>query len=86
MDPATMYLLYKLQNGPESAREFPFDSAAECESYRQRIPGDVNVIRYSCETYKVGSEPPTWYTGHFAKKLIHGVPLEMRHRPNAGRQ
>lgn len=75
MEPTTLYLLYKLENGPERAKEFPFDSVAECETYRKGIPDKVEVVRYSCEVYAPGLEPPRWYTIHHDQKVIHGVPV-----------
>lgn len=75
MDPATLYLLYKLHNGPESIREFPFNSPAECETFRKAIPSDVEVIRYSCEKYTKGSARPRWYEIYDDQKVIRGVPV-----------
>ncbi len=74
-----MYLLYKLQDGPESIRAIPFNSAAECETFRKNMPKTIEVVRYSCEVYVAGSEPPAWYTNYFDQKPIHGVPLDPRH-------
>lgn len=82
MEPTTLYLLYKLHNGPESVRSFAFDSVAECEMFQKGIPKDVKVIRYSCEKYTLGLEPPRWYMIHFDQnKIIHGVPLDLRYMP-----
>lgn len=75
MEPTTLYLLFKLQNGPESVRSFAFSSPAECETFRGTIPDKVEVIRYSCETYAPGLEPPNWYRAHLDNKVIHGVPV-----------
>lgn len=75
MEPTTLYLLYKLHNGPESIREFPFNSPAECETFRKAIPSDVEVIRYSCEKYASGLKPPSWYTAVEDQKVIRGVPV-----------
>lgn len=76
MEPTTLYLLYKLQNGPESIRAFPFNSPAECETFLDGVPKDVEVIRYSCEKYTPGLEPPRWYEIRDSQKVIHGVPLD----------
>lgn len=75
MEPTTLYLLYKLQNGPESVRSFAFDSVSECETFRGRLPGEVQVIRYTCDKYAPGLEPPNWYRAHLDNKVIHGVPV-----------
>lgn len=79
MEPTTLYVLYKLQDGLERVREFAFDSVAECEAYRATIPDRIKVVRYSCEAYTPGLQPPNWYRAHLDNKVIHGVPLDPKH-------
>jgi len=77
MEPTTLYLLYQFKNGPERAKEFPFDSVVECEQHVSgQLPKEVKVVRYSCDAYRVGLKPPEWYTAHNDQKLIHGVPVD----------
>lgn len=83
MEPTTLYLLYKFQNGPEQAKELPFNSVAYCqEFFNTRVKSKkIEVIRYACQVYTAGSKPPDWYRNHFDQKIIHGVPLDSRYAP-----
>lgn len=82
MDPATLYLLYKLDGRPEAAKELPFRSVAECEEFfdKRLKKTKMEVVRYSCSVYEPGTKPPKWYTEHFDQKFIHGVPLDAKYR------
>jgi hypothetical protein len=73
MEPATLYILYKLAAGEEHLYAARFPSMAVCEFKKNmktyRPPAGVAVLESVCWEY--GTRPPEWL-----RKRIDTVPLD----------
>jgi len=83
MDPATLYILFQINGGPQKALERWFVSVQDCHEFVRHVlhpqSDKASIIRYECVSSVARQEAPRWYTHYNAQKLIHGVPLDPKH-------
>lgn len=79
MEPATLYLLYKLADGSDRMWQRQFPSMEMCEEFVSRVsarkPTDIDLVNSAC--WPLGKTPPTWVTD----RPVYGVPLDPKYRP-----
>lgn len=79
MDPATLYIVFKVANGSDRTWQRQFPSTEECEKFvesaRERSPADTVIVSYACQSPEVA--PPRW----IRESLVEGVPLDPKYRP-----
>ncbi len=79
MELATLYLVYKIGNGPETTYRGLFRDRAACEASLarkiERKSPEVTYVIWQC--WEHGTPAPDW----IAEKLIHGVPLNPKYLP-----
>ena len=85
MDPATLYILFQINGGPQKAIERAFVSVPDCHEFVRHVlhpQADKSaIVRYECTASSARQEAPRWYTHHAAQKLLHIDILEDRYRP-----
>lgn len=84
MDPATLYILYKLADGTEKVRERRFETVSACEAYvKKAFPPrpEVQLVHYRCANLFKMEGAPDWYTQHGAVKVINDDSLDPKYRP-----
>ena len=79
MEPATLYLLYKLADGSKRMWQRPFPSMETCEGFVSEVvkrkPSGIVALNSAC--WPLGKTPPTWVTD----QPVYGVPLDPKYRP-----
>jgi hypothetical protein len=79
MEPATLYLVFKVGGGPEKTYRGLFPHTVACERALARMlerkSPEVTCVRSLC--WEHGTPAPDW----IAEKRIHGVPLHPKYMP-----
>ncbi|WP_439541951.1 hypothetical protein [Hyphomicrobium sp.] len=80
MEPATLYMLYKLADGTEHLYKGHFGSPDLCETSRDRMTEQpsprVTILKSVC--WEHGTWAPDW----IAEKHINGAPIDPKYRPD----
>jgi hypothetical protein len=85
MEPATLYILFALADGTQKAIERRFPSASDCDGYVEHVvkprSQHAKIVRFECVLEASMAKAPEWFPRPEPERLIHGVPLELKHQP-----
>ena len=87
MEPATLYMVFKLADGPAEGWRWSLSSMEECQTsladLKKKKPADAEILQSACLPNAVYREPPRWYADALKERVINGVPLDEEYMPRS---